>query len=164
MKNSPRGRTSPPQPCLNLHSSPRPEQKTGACVRHTTGHIGAVDRKVGFRRGPKPHHRPIHPTNRAKKPMTQYLHRPLPLALTLDWRARGRRRRRRRWEHPHQTSQGDFRTELAVIASRRQPERTSDVNVGKQGNIAPTAGATGASMSRFCAQRRKIIIWTGGRR
>ena len=117
-----------------------------------------------IRQGPKPHHRPIHPTNRAKKPMTQYLHRPFLLALALNWRARGRRRRHRWWAHTHQTSRGDFRTELAEISIQWRPERPRDVNVGRQDNIAPNAGATGAPMSRLRARRRKIIIWTGGRR
>ena len=156
--NPPRGRTRFPQTCLNPHSNPKPAQKIGACLRHAIGHTVAVDGIAGFSRGPKPFHRPIYLTNRAKKPITQTLHRTPPLALTLRWREQWRKRRRIRGAHPYMTAQGDFRPEPAANAGQYRPARLINAPVIRRDNIATTASAAGAPTSRLRVWRWNIWL------
>ena len=163
MKLFPLGRKSLPRTCHNPHPRPKPAQKSGVWVRPTTGHTGVVDLKSGFNQGPIPRPPPIRPTNMAKEPMARSLLRPPPLVITFHWREWGRRRRQRWGAHPHQTSRGDFRTTLTTNAGLCWPTRPSDAPVGRQEAITPTAGATGAPMSRLCDQWQNTGLWIGGR-
>ena len=161
----PWGNTRLLQRCLNPYSSPKPAQKRVVCVWHKKGRTRSLDRIVEFNFGSKPRHRPIFPTNRAKKPMTRTLHRPPPLTPTLDWRSRRRRRRRRRqrwWAHPNRISQGDFWQEPNANAGQCCPVRTKGASVWRQDDTVPTASAAGAPTSNLCACRWKKWIMMEG--